>query len=59
MAKLAIHCFSVGTKAEEAKLHILGEYFTEATENSGNFSQHHAWSSWVGGGFHQLLEEHW
>lgn len=49
MAKLAIHCFSVGTKAEEAKLHILGEYFTEATENSGNFSQHHAWSSWVGG----------
>lgn len=39
MARLVTHCFSVGTKAEEAKLHILGGYFAEAMEKSGNVSQ--------------------
>ena len=32
MAELVSLWFSVGTKAEEAKLHILGGCFTEAVE---------------------------
>lgn len=39
MLELVNHWFSVGTAAEEAKLHILRGCFTEATEKSGNFSQ--------------------
>lgn len=43
MTVFVIRWFSVGTKAEAANICILGGYFTEATEKSGNISEPCAW----------------